>query len=492
MRTTGVGIALAVFPMIGSLAGASEGPAVTFNKDIAPLVFRSCTPCHRPGEVAPFSLLNYAQASKRAKLIRDVVAERTMPPWKADGNSPHFADERKLTDAEVATITSWVEAGTPEGDPSDLPAAPQFATGWQLGDPDMIIKMPEAYSLSADGPDLYRCFVIPVQIPAGKYLKSVEFRPGNRKIVHHAVLTQLPHAMSEKKLKEGDGKSFASGLTPPGMLLPGQLAFWTPGMMPRELPEGLAAEWQRGVDLVLQLHLHPSGKPETEQSSIGFHFTEKKPTSRLRMVALSNDKLDIPAGQSDFPVDATRTIREAVDLYGIFPHMHLIGKSVNVNAKLPDGKTIPLININAWDFNWQNYYQYSKPIRLPAGTRLEGHFIFNNSAANPANPSTPPKRVTFGEQTADEMALVLMDVLPTAPPSPAAAGQDLEKRITAMVKKADKDGDGKLSEIEMKEAVAAGDLPRQIGSQFSLLDGNGDKQVTVAELMAAIKAMGGR
>jgi hypothetical protein len=492
MRTPCVAIALAVLPMIGNLAGAADGPLVTFNKDVAPLVFRSCTPCHRPGEVAPFALLNYAQASKRAKLIRDVVSERTMPPWKADGNSPHFADERKLTDAEVATITRWVEAGTPEGDASDLPVAPQFAAGWQLGEPDMIIKMPEAYSLPANGPDRYQCFVIPLQIPAGKYLKSVEFRPGNRKIVHHAVLSTLPHAMAEKKLKEGGGKSFASGLTPPGQLLPGQLAFWTPGMMPRELPSGLAAEWRQGVDLILQLHLHPSGKPETEQSSIGFHFTDQKPTSRLRMVALSNDKLDIPAGQADFGVDATRLIREPVDLYGIFPHMHLIGKSVKVTAKLPDGKSIPLININAWEFNWQNYYQYSTPIRLPAGTKLEGHFVFDNSAANPSNPSTPPKRVTFGEQTADEMALVLMDVLPTGPPSSASGGQELERRITAMVKNADKNGDGKLSEDEMKAAAAAGDLPRPMADQFSLFDGNGDKQVTVAEFIAAIKAMGGR
>jgi mono/diheme cytochrome c family protein len=411
-----------VFLALGCLAreaGAGDAASVTFNKDIAPLVFKRCTPCHRPGEVAPFPLLDYQQVSKRAKLIKEVTSTRIMPPWKAEPGAGHFADERRLTDDQVATIARWVDAGTPEGDKTDLPIAPKFVDGWQLGEPDMVVKMPEPYPLAADGPDVYRCFVIPLEVPAGKYLEAVEYRAGNRRVVHHAVLSTLPHPTALKKLAEGDGKSFGSGLAPPGQLLPGPLAFWTPGMESRPLPDGFAAAWPDRADLILQLHLHPSGKPETEQSSIGLHFTDKKPRARLRLMVLNNDDIDIAPGEANHVVEAVKTLPAAVEVYGIFPHMHLIGRTVKVTAKLPDGTAIPLISIGDWDFHWQSYYQYTTPVKLPAGTRLEGRFTYDNSAANPANPSKPPKRATYGEQTVDEMAIVVLDVLPAAkPPAP--------------------------------------------------------------------------
>ena len=246
-------------------SAASETPAkasMTFNRDVAPLVFRRCASCHRPGEVAPFPLLNYGDVSKRAGLIRSVVEGRVMPPWKAEPGFGHFADDRRLTDEQVSTIVRWVEAGTPEGDPADLPPLPRFAAGWQLGEPDMVVKMDEPYNLVAEGEDVYRCFVIPLQIPEGKYLRAVEYRPGNRRVVHHAVFSALDHKSAQAKLAEGDGKSFGSGLRPPGQLLAGPLAFWTPGMTPRPLPDDLAAAWPKQADLVMQLHLHPSGKAE--------------------------------------------------------------------------------------------------------------------------------------------------------------------------------------------------------------------------------------
>lgn len=395
----------------------AEG-VVTFNKDVAPLLFQRCATCHRPGEVAPFPLLGYRDASKRAELIRAVTAGRSMPPWKVEPGSGHFADDRRLTDDQVALIARWVEDGAPEGDPADLPPLPRFAAGWQLGEPDMVVTMDEPYTLVAEGPDVYRCFVIPNPVPAGKYLRAVEYRPGNRRIVHHAVIATLPRRTARAKLAAGDGKSFASGLALPGRLLPGPLAFWTPGMEPRPLPEGLAAELPEGDDLILQLHLHPSGKPETEQTSIGLHFSDQKPSGRLKLMILSNNKIDIPPGEADHAVSASTTIREPVKVHGIFPHMHLIGRTVRVTATLPDGTTEPLIAIGDWDFNWQLYYQYAAPLRLPAGTRLEGRWTYDNSVANPANPSRPPRRVTYGEQTVNEMAILVLDVTPDAQAAP--------------------------------------------------------------------------
>jgi mono/diheme cytochrome c family protein len=401
----------------GTTATAAE-PAprakgnVTFNKDIAPLVFQKCAGCHRPGEVAPFSLLGYRDLSKRAALIQSVVEERAMPPWKAEPGAGHFTNERRLTDEQIATIGQWIKDGLPEGNPADLPPAPRFTAGWQLGEPDRVVTMPEPYQVAADGADDYRCFVIPLQLPAGKYLKSVEFRPGNRKVVHHAVLTMLPHKAAQAKLAEGDGKSFGSGLAPPGQLLPGQLAFWTPGMEPRALPQGFAVEWPKDVDLVLQLHLHPSGKPETEQSTIGLHFTDEKPRDRLKPWILNNENIQIEPGDAHHVVRETRRLPVDATLYGIFPHMHLIGKTVQVTAKLPDGTNLPLISIGDWNFQWQLYYEYATPIPLPAGTRVEAVFTYDNSDQNPANPSRPPKRVTYGEQTTNEMAIAILDLAP--------------------------------------------------------------------------------
>lgn len=484
--------------------------SVTFNKDVAPLVFQHCSTCHRPGEVAPFSLLSYRDTSKRAKLIRSVVEDRVMPPWKAEPGIGHFSDDRRLTDEQVATFIRWIEAGTPEGDPADLPAPPKFVTGWKFGEPDLVVKMTEPYELAAEGPDLYRCFVIPMKVPAGKYLEAVEYRPGNRRIVHHAVLTTLPERVAQAKLDEADGKSFASGLAPPGQLLPGQLAFWTPGMEPRPLPDGFAAEFPNQSALVLQLHLHPSGKPETEQSSIGFHFTDQKPKGRLRLVLLNNSQIDIPAGEAKHVVKVSKTLPGPVDVYGLFPHMHLIGRSVKVTAALPDGTTKPLISINDWDFNWQNYYQYQTPVSLPAGTKLEGTWTFDNSADNPANPSHPPTRVTYGEQTTNEMAILMLDIIPTGPPTAAQAStpasasttpsaaaktispEEVDKRTAEAMRLMDKDGDGKLSLDEIVTILGALETRPVMEKRLLEFDRDGDKKLNPTEVAETIKSLRSR
>lgn len=474
--------------------------AVTYNKDVAPLVFRHCSTCHRPGEVAPFSLLSYRDMSKRAELIRTVIEDRSMPPWKAEPGQGHFSDERRLSDAEIGTIVRWIENGTPEGDAADLPPAPQFVTGWKLGEPDMVVTMDEPYALEAEGADVYRCFVIPLKLPDGKYLKAVEYRPGNRRIVHHAVLTTMPEPTAKAKLAEGDGKSFASGLAPPGQLLPGQLAFWTPGMEPRPLPEGFAAEFPAGAALVLQLHLHPSGKPETERSLIGLHLTDEKPRDRLRLLLLNNSRVDIPAGESNHVVELSKTINTPVDLYGVFPHMHLIGHTVKMTATLPDGTIKPLISIPDWDFNWQNYYQYAEPVHLPAGTKLNGRWTYDNSADNPANPSRPPKRVTYGEQTTNEMAILILDVIPKGPPAPKPAAappkppspEELARRTAQAMTIMDKDKDGKLSLDEIVTIIGAVETRAELEKRFARFDRDGDQKLNPEEVAETLKTLRGR
>ena len=403
-------------------ASAGETDEVTFNKHVAPILFRRCAGCHRPGEVAPFALLGYKDASKRAGLIAEVTSGRQMPPWKAEPGAGHFADERRLSDDEIALIQRWSETGAVEGDAADLPPAPKFTEGWQLGEPDLVLKMVEPYTLAASGADEYRCFVLPIQVPAGKYIQAIEYRPGNRKIVHHAVITALPHEQAAKKLAAADGKSFLSGLAPPGRLLSGPLSIWTPGMEPHAMPDDLASTWPDKTDLVLQLHLHPSGKPEVEQSAIGIHLTDRKPGARLQMNVFSSNRIDIEPGKPDYELKASRKLNADATVFGLFPHMHLIGRSVRAEATLPDGAKVPLISIADWDFNWQYYYRYAEPVRLPAGTRIDVRWTYDNSASNPANPSKPPRRVTFGEQTADEMAFLIFDMIARAPTP--AVGKD--------------------------------------------------------------------
>ncbi len=411
-------LSLVALALLAHPVGAAE-PAyrprprgtLTFTKDVAPLMFKHCAACHRPGEVAPFSLLSYRDVRKRARQIAKVTTSRLMPPWKPVAGHGDFRDARRLSSDEIGLLKQWAEEGASQGDAKDLPPAPKFAEGWQQGKPDLVVTLPKAYTVPAEGADVYRNFVIPFQVPAGKYIRSVEFRPSNRKVVHHAILAFDPSG----KLRGRDGKDGQPGFTQsnvPGMILPGSLAFWVPGKDSRPLPEGVSMAWPKGADLVVQLHVHPSGKPEVERSSIGFYFTDTPPKRSLRLFLVQNNKIDIPAGQKDYRLKASKTLSADAEVYGIFPHMHLIGKEVRVTATLPNGKKQSLLRIDEWDFNWQGYYEYAKPVLLPKGTEVLMECVHDNSASNPANPNRPPQRVTYGEQTTNEMAIVLMHIMP--------------------------------------------------------------------------------
>lgn len=456
---------------------------LTFARDVAPLIFKNCAACHRPGEVAPFPLLTYADVKKRASQIAKVTAKRLMPPWKPVPGHVEFRDERRLTADQIGMLRQWADEGAPLGNPKDVPPTPKFPEGWQLGKPDLIVTMPKEYTVPADGPDIYRNFVIPFKVPAGKYIRAMEFRPGNRKVVHHAILSYD----ATNDLRKRDGKDGAPGFTqfnPPGIVLAGNMAFWVPGKDAKPLPDGVAMRWPEGADLVLQLHVHPSGKKEVERSTIGFYLTDTPPKRSLRNFVLQEQKINIPPGKKDYRLTASRTVSEDVELYGIFPHMHLIGKQFLVTAELPGGEKKTLLRIDDWDFNWQGYYEYAKPVPIPKGTKLVMETTHDNSADNPANPNTPPKRVRYGEGTTDEMAIVLIHAIPKNPSGPRDHLAEAKKVIARF----DLDKDGKLSSEEMAKLPGIGGNLKAILKRF---DRDGDGKLDAAEIAAAMRALRG-
>lgn len=395
---------------IGARSPAAE--LITFNRDIAPILFNNCVTCHRPGEVAPFSLETYREARHHAKDIADLTLSRTMPPWKPELGFGDFRDVRRLTDAQIDLIQRWVKAGRPEGDAADLPPLPKFPAGWTLGQPDLIVKMPKAYTLRADGSDDYRCFVIPLHLKQNTYVTAVDFRPDNPRIVHHALFfldTMGRGRDLEDESSDGLPGYYSAG--GPGFLPSGGLGGWAPGVTPRFMPEGVGRLVRRGSDLVVQIHFHPSGKIEHEQATFGLYFAKTPPQKLLIGSDHSTRRIDIAPGDSHYVIDSKFTVPVNVELAGVFPHAHLLCRQIKVTATLPDGKTLPLIWIKDWDWNWQGGYFYRKPIQIPRGTEIRQQFIYDNSTGNIHNPNTPPKRVRYGEQTGDEMSLVFYDIL---------------------------------------------------------------------------------
>ena len=388
----------------------------TFTKDVAPIVFKQCAECHRPGEVAPFPLLSYTQVRKHAKEIVDVTQNRQMPPWKAFHGYGDFIGERRLTDQQIATIAAWANGGKPEGNSADLPPLPKFTEGWSAGQPDMVVKVPHPFQLQTQGRDQFRVFVIPLNLTEDKYVRAVDFRASNPKVVHHALFF-LDNSGRGRELeqeaqdKSGDptqpGYERTGG---PGFRPSGGLGGWAPGYVPEFLPEGVGRPIRKGADLVVQEHFHPSGKAEEEQSMIGLYFT-KKPPQKILVTTMHGAPLDIPAGDSNYETTGSFKVPFGVEVSGIIPHAHLLCKEIQVQATLPDGTDLPLIWIKDWDWNWQEQYQYKKPMNIPAGTQVTMRFRYDNSAANPRNPTIPPREVKFGEQTSDEMALVFFQIL---------------------------------------------------------------------------------
>ena len=384
--------------------------ATTFTKDVAPVVFTHCASCHRPGEAAPFSLLEFGDLKKRSKQVLEVVESRRMPPWKPVEGHGAFVGERRMKPEEIATLQRWVEQGCAEGDAKDLPPLPKFPEGWALGEPDLVVTMPEAYTIPAEGKDILRAFVLPLGLTEDKYVRAVQFRPSNARVVHHALFFTDPTKESRQKEAADPEPGLDGRQLPFGAVIGGTLASWNPGAVSQFYPDGMAKELKKTSDLVMQVHFNPMGKPVQEKSQVGIWFTKEPPRRMVVPLPLFNMKVDLPPGEKDLPIRDRYILPVDVDLIGIIPHAHYLGRECKVWAKAPDGKEIPLIWIKDWDFDWQEQYRYKEMIRLTAGTEINMVWIYDNTSGNPRNPANPPVRVRYGEASKDEMATVGLQV----------------------------------------------------------------------------------
>lgn len=400
--------------------------APTFNKNIAPIVFSHCSTCHRPGQVAPFPLLNYDDVKKHSHQIADVTSSRSMPPWLPEPGHGEFLGARLLSSLEIDELQEWVSAGSPEGDPADLSPGPVWSEGWQLGEPDLVVTMPKAYTVAAEGEDVYRNFVVPVPLKERKFIKAVEFRPDS-KAVHHAFI-KVDRTPQSRHLAEQNAVIGFPGMRAGGSEMPsGQFLSWQPGATPSKTLPGLAWVLDPGNDIVLQLHMIPSGRPEQVQPQIGLYFTSEPPTNTLYKFELSNLTLDIPPGATNYIVRDSYRMPVDVDLLAVLPHTHYLGRRLEGTATLPDGTRKSLLLIKEWDFDWQGDYRYVNPVFLPAGTLLEMNYSFDNSTNNVNNPNHPPKPVAFGPQSSDEMAELWFQVLPRKKTDRAVLDRDYQR-----------------------------------------------------------------
>jgi len=406
---------------------------VTFNKQIAPIIFNNCSSCHRPGEAAPFSLLSYKDVVPKARLIAAVTSSRQMPPWKAEPASYPYRDERRLTDSQIAMIRDWVKQGMPDGKTEDRPEPPKFSSGWMLGEPDLVVEMPAGYHVPADGPDIYRNIVIPLGLKEDKWVTAIDMRPSARSVVHHVLYFGDPEGKIHERPQEGAEPGF-SGMRAGGATVP--LGGWAVGAQPHFFPDDLALEVAKGSDLVIQYHFHPTGKAEIEKSTVALYFAKTPPERRLISVQLPPvyslfAGLNIPPGEKDYVVRDSYTLPVAMDAVGVGAHAHYIGKKLRLTATLPNGETKTMLTIGDWDFAWQDRYFFQQSVPLPKGTRLDAEIHWDNSAENPHNPSNPPVKVTWGEQSKDEMGSVSLIGVPHDQSDYAAFRAALERRTRA-------------------------------------------------------------
>ncbi|MGC6467740.1 MAG: hypothetical protein ACON5N_19335 [Akkermansiaceae bacterium] len=389
---------------------AAEEPSVTFSKDIAPIIYDNCTTCHRPGQIGPFALTDYQSVKRRAKQIVEVTADRTMPPWHADPGDVKFSNDRSLSPEQIKLLADWVDAGRPEGDPAETPPLPEFQEKWQIGEPDQVATMAEPFTVPAEGRDIYRNFVIPLNLEEDRWVEAIEFLPGAPEVVHHILYFLDTSGKARKYDAEDKRPGFGMSKSNADFRYIGG---WDVGTQPTELPHGLRFFIPKGADLVAQIHYHPNGRELTDQSSVGFHYSEE-PTARPWTVIQvpphfgQLQGIDIKAGDKDHIEEASFVLPEDCEAFAVNAHAHYLAKRMELTATLPDGKTIRLLRTTRWDFRWQEDYSFEKPVKLPKGTRLDMLISYDNSASNPNNPTSPPKDVRWGPQTTDEMGSITL------------------------------------------------------------------------------------
>jgi tetratricopeptide (TPR) repeat protein len=416
---------------VAALGAVGAQSSLTFNRDIAPIIWARCSPCHRPGEVGPFSLITYDDVKQRAGLIASATSRRIMPPWKPERGKGEFEGDRTLSDRELQAIQQWVAHGAVEGDPGDLKSPPNWNAGWQLGQPDLVVSMPEPYFVPPGGGDVFRTFVIPIPSSRPRYVRALEFRPGNARVVHHANLG-IDHTRSSRRLDLQDPEpGYVGGMVPDARYPEGQLLGWTPGQAPHPVPPGMQWRLEADSDLVVQLHLQPTGKREPLQLSVGFFFTDDPPASTPVGLRLGSETIDIPAAERNYVVTDRYVLPVDVEVWAVQPHAHNLARRMEAAATKPDGTRLWLISIADWDFRWQDVYRYAKPFLLPKGTTISMRYEYDNSADNVRNPRNPPARVVWGQSTTDEMGDLWIQVVPRTRADLTALNADFRKKAHA-------------------------------------------------------------
>lgn len=533
-------VQLTVLLMAAWVIGSSHetvADEVTFANDVAKIVHSKCASCHRPGQSGPFPLLTFEDVSSRADTIQAVINEGYMPPWKPVNTNLHYENERQLTKSESALLNQWVDAGSPQGDASQTPPLPRFPTDWQLGEPDMVIEMEGEFPIPADGPDLYRSFLFKLMLPEDKWVKAFEVKPQARGALHHGVFF-LDQNGNARRADGKDGKAGISGMgflfdrsqttERSGLFNRGRfgrsnqnaslgdsfnsgLGGYVPGTTPTLLPGDLAKYIPAGSDIIMQTHFHPSGKPEVEHAKLALYFAEKPPQRRLAGIQLPPAfgrfaGIDVPAGESHFEIEDSFRLNVDVEAVAVFGHAHYICSEMEMTAEFPDGEKMTLIKIDDWDLDWQDNYQFDRPIGLPAGTVIHSRIAYDNSGNNPENPFHPPQRIKWGRESTDEMGSLTLTVVPKQVADQNAlqervqshrreslqkglfqslrnAGRALRKtdgRVTepqTLLRRLDKNGNGSLDRTELPE--------RFQGALFDRLDLDGDDSLGEREIEKA-------
>jgi peroxiredoxin len=401
-------------------AASRADTQVTYYKDVLPLLQRHCLSCHRPGQVGPISLMNYKQIARWADACLEEVKAKRMPPWKPEPNAL-LAGQRALPPEAVALFEKWVAQGMPEGNAADAPAAIAFTDDWTLGPPDLILEAPDEMVVGAEGRDLFRVVVYPTNLPEDKYISAVEIKPGNPRVVHHTVNVLDTTGNARKMQDAAKAKALPTDKDRgPGYSVPTGFGFfpnpnnfvggWAPGMLPKRLPDGIGMKLPKGADFCVQFHFHRTGKEERDRTRVGLYFSKDPATAGFRALPIPGVFFEIPPGEKNYKVNNSWRLQEDVTVHRLIPHMHLLGKDIELTATRPDGTEQMLIRIAEWDYNWQEQYELKDPMVLPKGTVLRVRATFDNSADNPNNPSSPPRPVRLGEQTTNEMCFVFVGI----------------------------------------------------------------------------------
>jgi hypothetical protein len=400
---------LCAFLLIGFGGTNASRQDITFNNQVVRIFQRNCQVCHHPGDIAPFSLMTYSEARPWARAIKEKVILRQMPPWKPVSGCGEFEGARRLSEEEIQTISQWVDAGSPEGNPADLPEPLSFPNNWTLGQPDVVLQPDEDYTVRP-GNDIYRCFSIPTSLRGDRYLSAVDIRPGNRNIVHHVIL-YLDTTGVSKTLDDQDPGPGYTCFGGPGFQTTGTLGGWAPGVRAAFLNDGIAWALPKDARVVAQVHYHPRDGEETDRTQIGLYYARKPVRKEVQVVPMVNTSFVIQPGDARHRVTAQFIVPPTLNAHAIAiaPHMHLLGREMKVEARYPDGSTRCLVNIDDWNFNWQGVYNYKVPVPLPQLTLLSLTAYFDNSENNPLNPNSPPKTVRWGEQTTDEMCIAFVE-----------------------------------------------------------------------------------